>query len=313
MRDRTARWVLAFDAGCETCQVLSGAVARACANKLTVLPLTHPDVENWRHTALGSEAAWAPTLLRVNGGAVRAWTGAHMTLPLLRRLGPRSTVKVLQSLGQLRHQYNGHPLDRDAMGRKQFLRVGAGAAVAVGLVFLGRTPALAEQAHGWAEDNKDRLPKTYTAIIAYPMTYRRAIYARLSPPEASRVWREHLSHYRATHAGLSAEQIRALDGLSAEVANPSIFDRGNGPYQPPQRLKDATIEAFGQEETRAIVSVLGPVDAASAAAGPLSGCTCHQEDGFCGLGYHCRSGSCQTSSSGCGWWYGQTCDGLCYD
>ncbi|MEU2789947.1 bacteriocin fulvocin C-related protein [Streptomyces sp. NPDC007100] len=313
MRRDKERWILAFDASCETCQVVSEAVVRACAGKLEVLPLNHPDVREWRRRALGETAPWAPTLLRTQGDRVRAWTKAAMSVPLARRLGPRSTVTVLQALGQLRHQYNGHPLETKTLGRKQFLRVGAGAAVAAGLVLTGRAPAFAEQAGAWAEQNTDRLPRTYAELIAYPMTYRRAIYARLTPEEASRIWQEHLKHYRSGRPGLTGEQARVLDQLTAEVAGASAFTRRATPYQPPLHLKKATVSAFGQEETRALVSTLGPTDTTTkGAASPFSGCTCHIEDG-CSIGYHCRGGNCQTSSSGCGWWWAQTCDGLCYD
>ncbi len=103
MNAMAARWVLAFDASCGTCREVSRAVARACDGRLEVLPLSHDAVREWRAQAVGSSSQWAPTLLRVQDGRVRAWTGRAMGLALVRHLGPRGTMNVLRALGRLRH------------------------------------------------------------------------------------------------------------------------------------------------------------------------------------------------------------------
>lgn len=78
---------------------------------------------------------------------MRTWTGAAMSIRLVRLLGARSTVRVLTALGQLSQRENERPPSspgRDAMGRTEFLRFGAGAVVAVGFILAGRMPALAD-------------------------------------------------------------------------------------------------------------------------------------------------------------------------
>jgi hypothetical protein len=323
MNSEECRWVLAFDASCGTCRQISAAVARAAGDRLTVLPLTNQEVQRWRTTAMGPEPPLAPTLLKVRGEQVRAWTGPGMVLPLVRRLGTRPTVRVLQSLGHLRREAAGHPLTRveDGIGRKAFLRLGAGAAVAAGLVVAGKAPAFAEQsrqaAQTWVEANKGRLPVSYDAIIEYPTAYRRAIYTELSPAARSRFWLAHLKQYRAAHPDLTPGQLAVLDRGSALAAKPSTFV-GDGTSAADERLKEAAVREFGMTGAVAIFATLGPSDhpLGQQQFGPLSGCTCNREDDWCGLGYHCRlegGATCQESSSGCGWWGGQRCNGLCYD
>jgi predicted DCC family thiol-disulfide oxidoreductase YuxK len=102
MSGTQARWILAFDASCGTCRGISRAVAEACDGKLKLMPLAHPDVRQWREQSLGSQAAWAPTLIRIQVDDVRAWTGPAMVVALVRHLGSRSTMRVLGALMQQR-------------------------------------------------------------------------------------------------------------------------------------------------------------------------------------------------------------------
>lgn len=84
---------------------MSRAVARACDGKLELMPLSHPDVRQWRKQSqqnLGRQAVWAPTLIRVRAGDVRAWTGPAMGIMLVRYLGLRSTMRVLEALVEQR-------------------------------------------------------------------------------------------------------------------------------------------------------------------------------------------------------------------
>ncbi|MFJ3818129.1 chitin binding peritrophin-A domain-containing protein [Streptomyces sp. NPDC090056] len=104
-------------------------------------------MNRWREQSLGAAAPWTPTLLRVQEQTVEAFTGTGMVLPLVRRLGPRSTMRVLRALGSLRLNRAGGEadgaVDVGGMGRKRFLRLGAGLVVAAGVTLAGRTPALA--------------------------------------------------------------------------------------------------------------------------------------------------------------------------
>ena len=96
-----SRWVLAFDDSCGKCRAMSRAIERACAARLEMMPLAHPDVRKWREQSLGSRAPWVPTLIRV-ADEVRAWTGLAMGIVLVRHLGALSTMRVLEALGRQR-------------------------------------------------------------------------------------------------------------------------------------------------------------------------------------------------------------------
>lgn len=140
MGDVGARWILSFDAACGRCREISTSTSKACDRTFEVLPLTHPDVLKWRERSLGPRAPWVPTLLRIRGEEVRAWTGISIAIPLARRLGPRSTIRVLHSLGELSRQRTDRTAGEEqngVIGRGQFLKLSGGVALATGLVLAG--------------------------------------------------------------------------------------------------------------------------------------------------------------------------------
>lgn len=318
MSGENTRWVLAFDASCGTCREVSSAVARASRGKLEVLPLTHPDVRRWRVLARVDDTRSAPTLLRVQGAAVRAWTGGGMSLPLTRRLGLRSTTRVLRSLGQLRRQANGHPLERPGtISRAGFLRIGAGAIVAAGIVFAGKAPAFAEQtckaARAWVEANKHRLPESYDAIVEYPIAYRRAIFAELRPAVKGRLWTQHVNRYRDSHPGLSTAQIRVIDDIVAVATDPSTFEPNGRQDQILRPLRESVMQAFGHDEARALVATLGTEDEAIGTA-VAPDCDCNtKEANYCPVTGVCihRRHNCVESTFGCGTFWLNRCNGGC--
>jgi hypothetical protein len=150
------RLVLGFDAGCMTCSDLAKRIEERVADKLEVRSLYHPQVEHWRERALGEDAPWAPTLFEVGGAwEVRAWTGRRMAVRLARALGPLSTWRVMQVLGEVgasKAAADGSPIARigaAGMTRGQFLKGVGGAAVAFGVLSGVSSPARA------AEDELD--------------------------------------------------------------------------------------------------------------------------------------------------------------
>ncbi|MBA8822731.1 hypothetical protein FHX42_000060 [Saccharopolyspora lacisalsi] len=276
--------------------------------------MTHSEVRQWRERVLGDRARWEPTLLRVRDESVRVWTGASMGLPLVRRLGARSTAQVLRSLGQLRRQVNGYPLEPASIGRARFLRLAGGAAVAAGIVFTGRTPAFAERgcaaARDWVEANKGRLPTTYDEITAYPMVYRRAIYSELSPVSKSGIWIEHLDRYRAAHPDLSTEQVKVVDAAKAIAANPTHFESGNRPDRALAQLKESAVGSFGKAGAGALLATIGPPEYRSASGAPA--CECTNEDEYCPDRHYCQYKSSNCSfNDGCGTFGLYVCNGLC--
>lgn len=314
------QWVLAFDASCDRCRAISAAVATASGGKLEVLSLLHPDVVRWRQQSLGSDAPWAPTFIRVRSGGrgVRAWTGSAMALPLVRHLGPRATFAVLAELGHLKRQSGKNSSHETAagIGRKQFLRLGAGAVVAAGLIVAGRTPAFAEgeqvAARKWVEANMDRLPRKYEEVVAHPMAYRRAIYAQLPQNDRQSLWLEQLQRYRSAHPGLSAEQRDVLDVASAFVERG--FVAAEGEFGANERMRESMIAAFGEDGARALFTRLGPEPDPTGSVGTAGAvCTCSTWDDWCS-GTTCMNfGECDRTSSGCGTFWSTHCDGICYN
>ncbi|SDO96987.1 hypothetical protein SAMN04487905_101286 [Actinopolyspora xinjiangensis] len=319
MSDEKQRWILAFDGSCATCQEISDAIAQACDGKLEVLPLDNPQVRYWRAAKFGEDPPNAPTLLRIEGAEARAWTGPTMTPPLLRRLGARSTLRVLRSLGALRRQANGHPLEStesNTLGRAGFLRLGGGAALATGIVLFGKTPALAEQrcaaARRWVEANANNLPTTYDEIIAYPMAYRRAIYAKLSPERRSEFWSRHLRRYRTENPEVTTEQKQVLDEAAAVAANPRNFESRDEPTRAVRNLEENAKAAFGKDESGRVIATLGPAERRPREAAQPA-CECSNESEYCPDRNYCqyKSSNCVFQDKGCGTFGLYVCNGLC--
>lgn len=319
-----ARWILSFDASCGRCREISSAVSRACDGKLEVLPLKHPDVCKWREQSLGFQAPWAPTLVRVHSDSVRAWTGRLMIIPLVRQLGPRSTIHVLRSLGELRGRVAGLPIrqvENGALGRAQFLKLGAGVALVTGIIISGQAPALAEPefviARRWVGKNRDRLPQFYDDVIAYPVAYRKAIFSAQTPLVQSRLWVEHLTRYRSTHPGLSEEQENLIERALVVASNESTFDSkrdlSDGTGQQIKDLEEAAKRVFGPDESYALIGTLGPSERPTVSTANR-GCTCSAEHDYCTNGSVCYSDSencLHSGPPGCGGFYKSVCNGLC--
>ncbi len=324
MQQGEGRWVLAFDASCGGCREISHTVGQACDGKLEVLPLAHPEVRQWREQRFGSQAPWAPTLIRVQDGDVLVWTGRAMAIPLVRMLGLRSTMRVVHALGQLRHPDNERSDEQAGgavVGRKKFLQLGTGVAVAAGLIATGQLPAFAmsgpSPARAWVETNRSRLPQRYDDVVTYPISYRRAIFSELAPQSQRQLWLDHLSRYRAAHPQLSAEQTAVIDQATDIVATECTFDsepaRGSDLHRNVQELANRARQAFGDDEARALIATLGPAGdsttSAAAPAGTLCACSdqCHD---YCEGSRYCKYGGCDFTRSCCTFWQ-WVCNGFC--
>lgn len=304
------RWILAFDASCGRCRRTSASVAQACAGRLEVLPLAHPDVVRWRIKSLGPDPRWAPTLLEVSEGRVRAWTGLSMAGPMIRALGPRSTINVLRALGQQRNKTTGDgdgPSGKSVLNRA-ILQFGSGLLVAGGLILSGMLSVGPDPARAWVKANADRLPQNYDDLVSHPLDYRRAIYQELAPAVRSSLWVEHLRRYRQEHPNLSTAQNEVLDSASKMMAHESNFVAGSGlSAERYSQFRSAAQDAFGHEEAARIFATLGPSDEQVQSS---HSCTCSSHDDWCGNRTSCNAGDC-TVQGGCGALWGQACDGLC--
>lgn len=304
----TERWVLAYDATCGQCRAISATVERETAGRIEVLPLNHADVDEWRAAALGADAPWAPTLIRVReDGRPGAWTGPALGIRLVRRLGLRATVRLLNALSDLRHQAERLPDDERTLDRGRFLKLGAGLGMAAGIVLTGRTPAIAgqvpDEVDTWMKANAGSLPQTYQDLVKVPVPYRKAVYRTLPQDRQAQLWLDHLAEYRRTHPKLTPAQSDLITRLRAFVATKSASRN--------KALEGEVLEVFGLDEGRALVATLGPADVT-----PMLGCKCDcsTESDYCWTS-GCRYAACRCRyyEQGCGFLYSYSCNGYCSD
>jgi predicted DCC family thiol-disulfide oxidoreductase YuxK len=133
------RLVLGFDAGCMTCSELAKRIEERVGNRIEVRSLNDPQMNHWRKEVFGEAAPWAPTLVEVKAGKVRAWTGVRMGARLSRALGPLATWRLMRAVVAAREvSFAGMPAAtisgtslNGSLSRGQFMkRVGTGALAA---------------------------------------------------------------------------------------------------------------------------------------------------------------------------------------
>lgn len=301
-----ARWVLAFDASCGKCRKISRAVADACDGTLEILPLTHPDVRRWRQQAWGGQAAWAPTLIKVQASNIRAWTGMRMGIALMRHLGPQSTMRVLEAVGREWPSRNEGMFDRTGKKVGSILQIGIGFRAMAGSLRMRRSfraGAPGVDPRSWAEVNEGLLLLGYNELVKYSTPYRNAILGTLPLEMQSQLWIEHLNRYRAAHPDLLQDQIEVINCAVALL--PRVFAEEQDRSGDLQRLEEAAKQEFG-DEAGAVIATFGPADS------ELSGlaCDCAKESDWCGSNMHCGSADCTTASH-CGTFLRYTCNGRC--
>src|SRR3712207_1760068 len=145
------RLVLGFDAGCMTCSELARRIEERVGDRLEVRSLNDPMMDHWRREAYGEDAPWAPTLVEIDGGPARAWTGVRMGARLSRALGPVATWRVMQALGEANSDLglaDSVPARAvSGLSRGQFLKGVGGAVVALSvLAGTGKLPSPADAA-----------------------------------------------------------------------------------------------------------------------------------------------------------------------
>lgn len=158
--------VLGFDAGCMTCSELARKIDEEVGDKLEVRPLHHPQVAHWREQALGENTAWAPTLIEVKGGEVKAWTGLKMALVLSQRLGPGTTWRVMQLVGEVKSAPKAAAASAIGLSRGKFIKNMGGAALGVGV--LSATGGLASPALAQDDLNEEDLAEAFSVIEQIP-------------------------------------------------------------------------------------------------------------------------------------------------
>jgi hypothetical protein len=235
-----------------------------------------------------------------------------MTFPLVRLLGVRATVRVVAALGR-----PSEPVESDRVSRKAFLRLGVGAAAAVGLLASGMTSARATTKHTartWVADNLDRLPRTYDAVVDHPMAYRKAIWDASPPDVRSRLWVTQFSRYQAAHPDLTAAQRAVLADAIKLASDKAVFADGLTVDARVPALRDAALAAFDRTEGKALFAVLGSDEKADPAVQAIT-CDCAWESSWCedppSGGCEYAKCNCQATNSGCGSLWRYSCNGYC--
>jgi hypothetical protein len=211
--DGGRKLVLGFDAGCLTCSELARRIEERVGGEIEVRSLNDPVVRHWRKRALGDAAPWAPTLVELDGGAVRAWTGVRMGVRLSRALGPLATWRIMQVLGEANAdlELTDSVAARATSGftRGQFLK-GVGG-VAVALSILGGTGKLASPAGAATSSRIEEMSGEELIDVARAVATRKDV-ANVT----TEAWRDKVRSGRVIEAGITDDEnnraaIEAID------------------------------------------------------------------------------------------------------
>ena len=206
--DGRRKLVLGFDAGCLTCSELAKRIEERVGDKIEVLSLNDPLMQHWRKEAFGDAAPWAPTLVELDGGSVRAWTGVRMGVRLSRALGPLATWRVMQVLGEVNADLeladSAAAKAMTELSRGQFLKGAGGAAVALSI--LVGTGKLASPAHSTTSIRIEEISGEELIAIARDVATRQDV-ANVT----SQTWRNKIRSGRAMSAEVvDADKNRAV-------------------------------------------------------------------------------------------------------
>jgi hypothetical protein len=202
------RLVLGFDAGCMACSGLAKRIEDRVGDKMEVRSLHDPAMHHWRREAFGEDAPWAPTLVEVEHGRVRAWTGVRMGARLSRVLGPVATWRMMQVLGEANDDLelaDSTALNAiSGLSRGQFLKGVGGAAVAISVLGgTGKQPAPAEAA---VSVRVEEIDGGELVSIARRVATRKDVRNVMDA-----AWREKVRGGSAIDAGGADAEVRAID------------------------------------------------------------------------------------------------------
>ena len=194
------RLVLGFDAGCGTCSDLARRIEERVGDRIEVLSLNDPMMDHWRREAFGSPAPWTPTLVELDGGKPRAYTGVRMGARLGRVLGPLASWRVMQVLGEANADLGladgAAARAASVLSRGQFLKGVGGAAVTLSVLSgTGKLPAPAA-----AASSVEHEELTGTALME---TVRRATRRADVVNLMGKGWRDKVSRGRRIKAEIS--------------------------------------------------------------------------------------------------------------
>jgi hypothetical protein len=321
------KWILAFDAGCGRCRDLSSMIEDLSEQTIVVRPLADPDIRGWREAALGSPAPWAPTLIAVEADQVRAWVGMRMKFRLARRLGLRSTVRLLVGMGEAR---NAEPVgensapDKKVFSRKSFL-AGVGGAIAAIALTPGTVAAQTNRSASarWVELNTGTLRRTHESLISLPPEHQKAFYLRFTPAQCRQFWLDNLdSHRRTTTSAVTTSgQDEAARRLSDFLRTTRIFEDGvsEADHRELAELERLVKASYSPEAARTILTANLMTELEPAVL--RLNCECSPRSDYC-WGSYCRDNSgCNhvprdgvaagPLTGGCGTLLAYRCTGMC--
>jgi len=169
-------------------------------------------------------------------------------------------------------------------------------------------------------------------LPAYPLDYRKAVMAQLTPKMRAAIWLEHIDRYIAAHPDLSSDALPVLGALRT-VITPEMLGTPTADVRAQvSSLAEQLSSVLGKDETEYLLYRLGPRDGTFASAEPIShkltntvrgwivvlanagGCDCSTGSSFCAASSDCVSSSgCEVDDSWpmCGWLWSDPCDGSC--
>lgn len=128
-------WFLGYDGSCSTCASMAQDIDGLAGDKIRLVNLRAANVAEWRRQALSPTASWAPTLFRVRGERVEAWTGHSLIARLAILLGPLRAWKVAELVSEYADTKSNVADASDRFGRRRVIKGLSG--IAAGVVLAG--------------------------------------------------------------------------------------------------------------------------------------------------------------------------------
>lgn len=127
---------LVFNPGCAACSRLAETVQGAAGAKLQTISIQDEQAKTLLDQAYPQGWEFAPYLITVDGGRVHAWTGVGAAVRLGLLMGPRQALRVwsLARRSGVPLPPGSKPPRAFAASRREFLKVGAALAAALGWV-----------------------------------------------------------------------------------------------------------------------------------------------------------------------------------
>lgn len=95
-------WFLGFDATCGAGSNYSDFIDQGSDGIVAAVSLHEPMVRDWIEQTSGSTTSLRPTLFRVRGEKIEAWTGHGLFLRLTQVLGPKRAWRLAESVGEMK-------------------------------------------------------------------------------------------------------------------------------------------------------------------------------------------------------------------